>query len=61
MLGPEIIERMKNYAVSHCPFSDLHLCEHAEFELTKTTRGGQSSDLEGFWYIHVWLRSIQRA
>lgn len=61
MLRPEMTERVERYALGHCPFTGTDLWEHAEFELTKTTRGGQSPDLVGVWYVHVWLVNIQRA
>jgi hypothetical protein len=61
MFRPEIIERIEGYALGHCPFSGCMLREEAVFELTKTTRGKHSPELEGIWYVHAWVPSLQAA
>lgn len=61
MLKPETIAHIEDYTWGHCPFSVCNLQEKAEFELTRTIRSKNSTELEGIWYVHVWIPEVQTA
>ncbi|HJT57648.1 MAG TPA: hypothetical protein VJ761_14190 [Ktedonobacteraceae bacterium] len=59
MLKPEVIKRMEEYALGHCPFSGCKIWEKVEFEITETTRFKNSAELEGTWFVHAWIPTVQ--